>query len=449
MPEEIKDLDFWSRGDVITADRLNEMVCRINNVSLLTLDNGTVGKADSTGFTPERGHFKRVTQKMHPEDGISKIIDSFIIQGTCDGNYARKNGVNSWTKPHYDDMCGKEILPNDMRWIGEIEEGAELYQQIKFDKVGNVLCRNIVQFPANCRPTNSLWKYTQICASEAQCGVLYNRLTRISADCRLGEDVPQKSQKYTTISTNDFFISPVPMNAYDSCYTLLKPIEGNTIPVRGITSAAGTNISNCDTHLEIRSGVTFGAGQMPQFNIMKSPACVKWTENFGFKITPNQQDNPYLFNIETFGSPSSANYQAGCAIDGGDLQAGIISVKAAHSASSQKGYVFKISTDSSISEPTIQNGHIKIPKVNPGGGNEFSCWFCVDCQTNIVTLNEEKLNQAALNLANCITSSITTTSSTTLDYWNDMARGNCGEIQATITTLDGCNATASINSITY
>lgn len=447
MPDNLKDLDFWSKGDVLTADRLNEMVCRINNVSLLTQDSGTIGKADSTGFTPERGRFNRVTQKMHAEDGIGKIIDGFIVQGECDGVYARKNGINSWTKPHYDDICNKEILPNDLKLIGEIQDGMELYQEIKFDKVGNILSRNIVQYPSICRPQNSIWKYTQVCASEAQCGVLYNRLSRVAVDCRIHKDTPQKSKKYTTISTNDFFMSPVPMNAYDSCHSLLKPMEGNTIPVRGITSSAGTNIYNCDTHLEIRSGVSFGAGQMPQFNIMRDPACVMWTPSFGFKIIPNQQENPYLFNIETFGSPSSANYQAGCAISTGDLQAGIISVNAAHSASNQKGYVYKISTDSLISEPVIQNGHIKIPKISgPSCSYNFSCWFCVDCQTNTVFINEEKLGTVAANLAGCISSSIVTTSTTTLDNWMDETNCSSGQIRARIDTTSGESATANIYS---
>lgn len=446
MPDKLNDLKFWSKGDVLTADRLNEMVCRINNVSLMTVDDGVVGKAESSSSNFQKGRFNRDVQKMHTEDGIGKIIDSFVIQGNCEGNYARKNGVNTWTKHIYDDICCKEILPNDLNKIGEITDGTELYQEIKFDRKGNVTSRKIVQYPPNCRPENRLWDYIPICADCQRCGVLYNRLSRVAVDCRVA-CAPQKSSKYTTIRTNDFFMPPVPMNADSASFRLLKNIDGNTIPVRGLRGEEGTVIVDCDSFLEIRSGVAFGANNMPTFNRMGSPACVKWTENFGFKITPNKTDNPYLFNIETFGSPSSAHYQAGCAIVGGDLQAGIISVRAAHSASSQKGYVYKISSDSSITEPIIQNGHIKIPKMSgPSCSYNFSCWFCVDCQTNTVFINEEKLGTVAANLAGCISSSIVTTSTTTLDNWMDETNCSSGQIRARIDTTSGESATANIYS---
>lgn len=98
MSEETDKLEFWSRGDELTANRLNQMVCKINNLVSKDVISGRGASVTNLGgsVTPNTGKYIRDLHYMHTDDGVGKIVDSYVkpkLEDSETGNYARKNGV--------------------------------------------------------------------------------------------------------------------------------------------------------------------------------------------------------------------------------------------------------------------------------------------------------------------------------------------------------------------
>lgn len=350
---KFNNLCFWSKGDVISAERLNDMTCRINFLNDKIKPSSVDTLAKDGTLNGAEGKYNRNLCKMHSEDGVGKIIDGFVQPGVCEGNYARINGVNSWG-PNNATVC------EGMKRIGNVECGSEIYQKITTDYKGSVTNVELYQRSSTeSVPTSTLWQYSGESTSGGSCGVLYHRLSKTVHDCRVGAVKTGKSKIYTTIKTNDFFLPPIPQNAEGDKVKLIKHLDGNTIPVKTLSGGAGTTLEDCSNYVCISSGVTFATNCFTSSNHMTAPVCVKWSDNFGFKIHPNQCKNPHRFKIEPFGTPGEGgSYNAG---EGIGINGSCIYNKKANSANCTLGGIYNISTSSCRTLPAICNGNVILP----------------------------------------------------------------------------------------
>lgn len=74
-------------------------------------------------------------------------------------------------------------------------------------------------------------------------------------------------------------------------------------------------------------------------------------------------------------------------------------------------------------------------------------WFIIEDGT--VTINEAKLEEEAIALAQSVSSEIQTTASLKLDNWTDTSNNTNGAINASIETTSGESASATIRSVRY
>lgn len=352
----------WKRGDIICANRLNEMVCRINGFA--NADNAPTSLRTSlTGNGLNTyGTFNRQLCRMHNENGAAKVVDTFVASPSGDssfrtGVYARNNSAISYNN----NPCFVES--ECFKFITCVGEKKYIYQKITTDRTGVPTCIDIVAFDCDTKPTSTLWNYTS--NSSSGIGTIYNPVSKIVRDCRVSCKNRIISHKYTAIKSNNFFIHPIPQNAEIDNVQLVKYLDGNTIPIKTLKAVDGTSIDSCENHVKIGSGVTFTAAapsssySFPLTTNMAGPACVKWTDNFGFKVIPNQCKNPYKFAIMPFGTPGEGcSYNAG---EGIGINGSCIYNKKANSANCTLGGVYNITTSSSFTQPAICNGNVILP----------------------------------------------------------------------------------------
>lgn len=362
---DLGELQFWQKGDTITADRLNQLVCQVKNISTISPKDTVEATVDTGGGGSIQGKFERQLYRMHTEDGVPVILDTWNMNQKCAcGVYARVPSVKSFSGSISGDTTLKRI---------EEAKEADIYQKIATDSKGNVTKNELVIVASgSSAPCSKPWNMTYQCgAQNGSCGVIHHRIARIVPDCRIKSDTKRISLKYATIKTNDFFLPPLTQNVEreDSSHQLVLPLCGNTIPIRGLACCGGTEIRTCEKHLLIDSGIVFSSCATPHNgeHCMPSVVDVKWgckedPNAFGFGIFPNRNKLPYNFKIETYGElPKPICYQAGCAIECLDLISNKISVKPADSNLCQAGYVFAISNDSTVDTPAIEDGNIVLP----------------------------------------------------------------------------------------
>lgn len=354
----IPNLCQWRRGDVICAKRLNEMVCRINGFgntdnTLTSLHTSLTGNGLNT-----YGTFKRQLCRMHNENGAAKVVDTFVASPSTEsvttGVYARNNSAISYNN----NPCFVES--ECFKFITCIGEKKYIYQKITTDRTGVPTCIDIVAFCCAAKPTSTLWNYAATDDSSGN-GTIYNPVSKIVRDCRVSCKNNIISHKYTAIKSNNFFIHPIPQNAESSYTQLVNSLDGNTLPIKTLNGIDGTTVEAETNHVNIGSGVTFSKCAFTTTTHMPSCVCVNWTQDFGFKIRPNQCKNPYKFIITPFGAPGGGGttYYAG---DGIDITNNCISALKAHSDTCKLGSVYNITQSSQITEPYIDNGHIVIPQ---------------------------------------------------------------------------------------
>lgn len=325
-----------------------------------------------------------------------------------EGVYVRPNGVATFYHGTVEASS-----PNCFKKISEIEKDKVLYQKITTDQTGYPTKIEFVQLAAcDSSAINTPWKYNASCAS-TQCGVIWHRMSKTVEDCRISPTNPKKHLKYTTIKTNDFFIPPLVMNVDEGGLgeNLVKPMVGNTIPIKSLYGKDGTDVSDCGNYLEVKSGVAFigqpkascdpnaPAPQPPSKPIMNDPLCLSWCNGdgskFGFKIAPNQADYPFIFTVSTHGKPNGSSYEAGCGIDPCRLKCNEICVYLAHKGEgdcdkSRAGIIKDIivSTDSinELKSPTLKQGVITLPDYGKLTSYKGGCGICVNCQTKFINL---------------------------------------------------------------
>lgn len=398
------DLRLWQRGDELTAERLNEMVEYSNQLShSIHRDIGGEGSSQGSSSEGNTGRFTREIHRMHTENGVGKIVDGWVANSTdssVDGNYARINGVNTLYSGITDGSCSHQ-----MQKIGEICADTVLYQKITTDYKGNPTNIELVQLPAtDSSAINQLWQYDTSCSSSASCGVIYNRMSKTVIDCRISCSTTKKHQKYTTIKTNDFFLPPMVRNNNGNGVKLLKPLDGNTIPIKSLVGTSGTEVSDCDNFVEIRSGVSFHCAcakvTSADSPIMGSPLCLNWCNadgtKFGFKIdNMGESNHPHIFKVSTHGKPQGVAYEAGCGIDPCRLKCNEICVYLAHKGEgdddkSHAGIIkdIVVSTDSinELKSPTLKQGVITLPDYSKLNGYQAGCGIHIDCATRTIKL---------------------------------------------------------------
>lgn len=236
-------------------------------------------------------------------------------------------------------------------------------------------------------------------------------MSKTVIDCRISCSTTKKHQKYTTIKTNDFFLPPLVRNNNGKGVKLLKPLDGNTIPIKSLYGYGGTEITDCSNYLEVKSGVAFigqpkpscdpnaPAPQPPSKPIMNAPLCLSWCNGdgskFGFSIAPNQSDYPFIFTVSTHGKPQGVAYEAGCGIDPCRLKCNEICVYLAHKGEgdsdvSHAGIIKEIvvSTDSinELKTPTLKQGIITLPDYSKLNGYQAGCGIHIDCATRTINL---------------------------------------------------------------
>lgn len=325
-----------------------------------------------------------------------------------EGVYVRPNGVATFYHGTVEASS-----PNCFKKIAEIEKDKILYQKITTDYTGNPTKIEFVQLAAcDSSAINTPWKYNASCAS-TQCGVIWHRMSKTVEDCRISPTNPKKHLKYTTIKTNDFFIPPLVMNVDEGGLgeNLVKPMVGNTIPIKSLYGKDGTDVTDCGNYLEVKSGVAFigqpkapcdpnaPAPQPPSKPIMNDPLCLSWCNGdgskFGFKIAPNQSDYPFIFTVSTHGKPQGVAYEAGCGIDPCRLKCNEICVYLAHkgegdSDKSRAGIIkdIVVSTDSinELKSPTLKQGIITLPDYSKLNGYKAGCGIHIDCATRTIKL---------------------------------------------------------------
>lgn len=378
MSDLDNNLCFWNVGDTISANRLNQMVCKIN--TSIAYQNGINSGTDATNsggkLSANKGKYDRHLHYMHTQDGVGKVIDSYVnTKCICDGIYARRTGVSGVSGVLYH-PCNTNLTR-----ISCIGDGIELYQKITTDNTGNPTNSEIVRIVAGeSVPYPQMWQYAGESTATGGCGILYNRLSRTVVDCRVSDCVRAKSKKYTTIRTNDFFIPPVPQNATNEHNTLIKPMIGNTIPVRTLKPSCGITMAsscNCiEVELKKANSATSQLGGV--YGITMDSAATNPSINNGQIVIPQVI------------SGCSVTYTAGNAISCSDLANNKISVLPANSNNNQKGYVYSISTDSATCYPTIINGQIILPKYSKtsGGGNCYYAGQGLAMSGNCIYLRE-------------------------------------------------------------
>lgn len=250
-------MEKFLKGEILTADKLNELVKELNSLSednnVITGSSTASGQSDYVApkFTKPEFH------DMHDADGIPVILDQ--LTGLVDNNgglYARPIEATTYTSQFTARGNTKKLnlLTND------VKSSQSVYQKIVLDAKGNVSGNELLLVDACSGETPSpfLPSYT-----ENKPGVIYRRMGRVDVNCKINgvEDI---SKKYKVIYTPEVnlppFIANAKVGADDCSFQLVKPLDGNTYPIKGIKAGCNTQIEDRCNYLIISSTGGSGSG---------------------------------------------------------------------------------------------------------------------------------------------------------------------------------------------
>lgn len=244
-------MEKFLKGEILTAEKLNELVAELNNLSensndIITGSSSASGQSDY--FSP---HFvKPDFSDMHAQDGIPVILDQ--LQGVeSAGLYARNIEAVTYTGG------SRQQNKNLVKLSNYVSNAQSVYQRIRTDSKGNVTNSDVILFDicSDEMPTATLPNY-----EKGQNGTIYRRLARIAANCRV-EGVGDQSLAYKVISTPEANLPPFISNERGTCgFGLINSLDGNTLPVKRLKAGENITIKDCGASLLISASGSSGGG---------------------------------------------------------------------------------------------------------------------------------------------------------------------------------------------
>ena len=244
-------MEKFLKGEILTAEKLNELVAELNNLSenssdIITGSSSASGQSDYTSM-----HFvKPEFNDMHPQDGIPVILDQ--LQGVDEaGLYARNIEAVTYTGGN------RQQNKNLVKLSNYVSNAQSVYQRIITDSKGQVTNSDVILFDicSDEMPTATLPNY-----EKGQRGTIYRRLARIAANCRV-EGVGDQSLAYKVISTPEANLPPFISNEIGTCgFGLINSLDGNTLPVKRLKAGENITIKDCGASLLISASGSIGGG---------------------------------------------------------------------------------------------------------------------------------------------------------------------------------------------
>lgn len=240
-------MDKFLKGEILTADKLNQLVAELNNLSADSLITGSSTVSAQSDYSTPR-FVKPDFTDMHDTDGVPVILDQ--LQGVdCQGLFARNIEATTYT------TANRQQNKNLVKLSSEVKGSQNVYQRITTDSKGQVTRSDVVLFDicSDNMPTATLPNY-----EKGQGGTIYRRLARIAANCRI-EGVSDPSQAYKVISTPEANLPPFVSNEKGTCgFALINSLDGNTLPVKRIKAGDNITIKDCGASLVISASGTTG-----------------------------------------------------------------------------------------------------------------------------------------------------------------------------------------------
>lgn len=245
-------MEKFLKGEILTAEKLNELVAELNNLAENSNDIITGSSSASAQSDYSSPHFvKPDFCDMHSQDGIPVILDQ--LQGVeSAGLYARNIEAVTYTGG------SRQQNKNLVKIANYVSNAQSVYQRIRTDSKGQVTNSDVILFDicSDEMPTANLPNY-----EKGQNGTIYRRLARIAANCRV-EGVGDQSLAYKVISTPEANLPPFISNERGTCgFGLINSLDGNTLPVKRIKAGDNITIKDCGASLLISaSGSSSGGG---------------------------------------------------------------------------------------------------------------------------------------------------------------------------------------------
>lgn len=243
-------MEKFLKGEILTAEKLNELVAELNELSANNNDiiTGSSTVSAQSDYTLPR-FVKPEFSDMHDTDGVPVILDQ--LQGVdCTGLFARPIEATTYTTGN------RQQNKNLVKLADYLSTAQNVYQRIRTDSKGLVTASDVILFDIcnDNMPTANLPNY-----EKGQGGTIYRRLARIAANCRI-EGVSDPSQAYKVIYTPEANLPPFVSNEKGTCgFTLINSLDGNTLPVKRIKAGDNITIRDCGASLVISaSGTTSG-----------------------------------------------------------------------------------------------------------------------------------------------------------------------------------------------
>lgn len=240
-------MEKFLKGEILTAEKLNELVAELNNLSA---DNNDIitGSSTATGqsdYTSQHFTAPKVAD-MHDADGIPVILD--YLQGVSSyGLFARNIEATTYTKGN------RQQNKNLVQLSSEVKASQNVYQRIRTDSKGQVTASDVILFDicSDEMPTATLPNY-----EKGINGTIYRRLARIAANCRV-EGVSEPSLAYKVIYTPETNLPPFISNARSTCgFGLVGALDGNTLPVKKLRAGNNVQIIDCGSALLISTSAS-------------------------------------------------------------------------------------------------------------------------------------------------------------------------------------------------
>lgn len=261
----------WKPGDVITAHHLNQMVCAINDntnsyesLNKQFNDKGTssinstgginMGTFLGTALEPCESCWNRGFVRTGWEYSASDT--------TKEGIYANTSGVHNAISNTLTGGC-MICLKNKLSGLPE----EDIVLKVKTDCYGKILCQKIETQDTTTCVTNNYWQGPHSSDGSAPEYSFIRRIGRIVQDNDHPVSMDDSTASNKVISTNDLVMPILPARAEkeeDSpcrqSFSLIGGFKDNSVLIKNISNAGGLRLGNCATHLDIKSGVEFYAG---------------------------------------------------------------------------------------------------------------------------------------------------------------------------------------------
>lgn len=250
-------MEKFLKGEILTADKLNQLVNELNELS--NDNNGII-----TGSSTASGQSDYVVPKfikpeftdMHDYDGVPVILDG-LTGSDCSGLFARTIEATTYFS---DNFNGRHAHKDLNKIANDVNSSQYVFQKVTLDYTGSPINSEVVVVDrcSDENPANVLPDY-----SRRRQGTIWRRLARVDVNCRIN-GVSDPSKQYKVIKTPEYNVAPFVANEHTgavSCvFNLLSCMNGNTYPIKAISPGCGITMEDAGGAIIISANNNGGGG---------------------------------------------------------------------------------------------------------------------------------------------------------------------------------------------